>query len=133
MSIGSFFSGLFGKAKETATDLAEQAEAGFEKAKDFAEDTIENVKEQAAPLIEKAEDFAGVAVEKVSEFSAQAGEALGNAVDSAKEHVAPLVEKVEGFATDALAKAEETFDAVKDKAADMLGNETKADDETPKA
>ncbi len=137
MSIGSFFSGLFGKAKATATDLAEQAEVGFEKAKDFAEDTIENVKEQAAPLMEKAEGFADAAVEKVSGFSAQAGEVLGNAVDAAKEHVAPLVEKAEGFASSAMAKAEETFDAVKDKASDMLGGETKeaaeTNDEAPKA
>ena len=133
MSIGSFFSGLFGKAKATATDLAAQAEVGFDKAKDFAEDAIENVKESAAPLLEKAEVYADAAVEKVSGFSESAGAALSSAVDSAKEHVAPLVEKAEGFAADAIAKVEETFDAVKDKATDMMDGETSGTDEAPKA
>lgn len=137
MSIGSFFSGLFGKAKATATELAEQAEVGFDKAKDFAEDAIENVKESAAPLLEKAEVYAAEAVEKVSSFSETAGAALGSAVESAKEHAAPLIEKAEGFAADAIAKVEETFDAAKDKAADMIdGDAPVADslaDDAPKA
>ena len=131
MSIGSFFSGLFGKAKTTGTDLVEQAEVGFEKAKDFAEEAIETVKVNAAPLMEKAENFADAAVEKVSDFSEGAGEAFKNVVDSAKEHAAPLMDKAEGFAAEAIAKVEETFEVVKDKAADVMGdNET---EESPKA
>ncbi len=131
MSIGSFFSGLFGKAKIVGADLVEQAEVGFDKAKDYAEEAIETAKVNAAPYMEKAEIFADEAVAKVSEFSESAGEALKNAVDSAKEHAAPLMEKAEVFASETIAKVEETFDSAKDKATDVVVDDTT--DETPKA
>ena len=56
MGLSSFFKNLFGSAKDSTTDLANQAEVKFEQAK-----------EAAAPYIEKAETFAEETIAKSKE------------------------------------------------------------------
>ncbi|WP_241686540.1 YtxH domain-containing protein [Flavobacterium sp. YO12] len=96
MGLNSFFKNLFGTAKETVVDLADQAESTFEQAKEaaapyidkaetFADETISKVKEASEPIIANAADYAHQAKDIVSEYADKASDALDNVVESVKE------------------------------------------------
>ena len=96
MGLSSFFKNLFGTAKDSATDLAHQAETTFEQAKEaaapyidkaetFAEETFAKAKEASEPLIETATDYAHQAKDIVSEYVEKASDSISDVIDSVKE------------------------------------------------
>ncbi len=63
-----FLDKLFGRAKTTATDIAEQAAPMVDRAVDKAGDLAHQAKDAAAPMVDKAQDLAGQAADKASEL-----------------------------------------------------------------
>ncbi|MFB9078763.1 YtxH domain-containing protein [Flavobacterium procerum] len=101
MGLTSFFKNIFGTAKDSASDLAVQAENTIEKAIEtatpyiekaeaFAEEAIENAKDVAEPILESAADFAQQARETFSEYAEKAVDSITEAVDIIKEKTAEL-------------------------------------------
>lgn len=60
MGLTSFFTNLFGSAKETTSDLAAQAE-----------NTVEEIKEAAEPLLENAADLISDVFDSIKEVIAE--------------------------------------------------------------
>ncbi|KFF06805.1 YtxH domain-containing protein [Flavobacterium reichenbachii] len=71
MGLSSFFTNLFGRAKETTAEFSEQAES-----------TIEKVKEAAEPILDTAVEYA----EKVSD-------SINDIIDSVKEAASEITEE----------------------------------------
>ncbi len=83
MGISSFFSSLFGKAKETVSEVAESAETFAESAMEKAGDVVKGIKDQVEDVAEAASanmEEMGVA-DKVEGFVNQAKETASKAAD----------------------------------------------------
>ncbi len=74
MGLSSFFSNLFGSAKETAVDFADQAE-----------NTFEEVKEASEPIIDSAAEYLEHTKDAVSEYVEKASDSIHDVIDSIKE------------------------------------------------
>jgi F0F1-type ATP synthase membrane subunit b/b' len=85
MGVSSFFSNLFGKAKDTTLDLAVEAEVKLEEAREAATPYIEKAKEAAEPVLESAAAYAQEARDLVSEFVEKTSDTIGDVIETVKE------------------------------------------------
>jgi vacuolar-type H+-ATPase subunit H len=133
MGLSSFFKNLFGSAKESATDLAHQAETAFEQAKEtaspyidkaeaFAEDAIAKAKEASEPIIDSATEYASQAKDIVSEYVEKASDSFSAVIDSVKEKTSEFTGETKTTATktmiDLSEEAQTTTEGIVDKTPD---------------
>lgn len=156
MGLSSFFSSLFGKAKQGTEDLgrdvSNMADTAVDKVESFAKEAGEKVTELADKaeqkfedlgvkdslnnLVDSAKETAAKAEQKFEELGVK--DSLNNLVDSAKETAAKAADWVEDKAIDVKEAVSGVVDNVENKVEEVTGNsaeekatDTPAEEEKP--
>ena len=156
MGLSSFFSSLFGKAKQGTEDLgrdvSNMADTAVDKVESFAKEAGEKVTELADKaeqkfedlgvkdslnnLVDSAKETAAKAEQKFEELGVK--DSLNNLVDSAKETAAKAADWVEDKAVDVKEAVSGVVDNVENKVEEVTGNaveekatDTPAEEEKP--
>ena len=108
MGIKNFFSGLFGKAKETASTVVDKAEEMADKAAEEIKETSAELKEKTIEGYNKAKDWTKEAVEEVKETGNELKDKTMEGYNKAKEWTKEAVEEVKETTSETVDKVQQS-------------------------